>query len=572
MTSELTTLLDAAHDAMIAVDATGRITLFNSSAERLTGIDASKAIGTLAQETIPNTRLHIVLQTGEPELNQVQSLGANEIITNRVPVFDQNGRAVAAIAVFRTVNEVRDLAAEVTNLREIQTLLHAIIHSTQDAISVVDANGIGILINPAYTRLTGLEPEDVIGKSAEVDIAEGESVHLKVLQTRQAVRNAKMKVGHKGRDVIVNVAPILVGDELKGSVAVIHDVSEMRVLSEELERARKRIRKLEAKYTFEDIVGRSVAMTAAIAAAKQAAQTKATVLLRGESGCGKELFAHAIHNASDRKYNQFVRVNCAAINENLLESELFGYVEGAFTGARKGGKKGLFEEATDGTIFLDEIAELSMNTQAKLLRVLQEREIVRVGASAATAVNVRVIAATHVNLEQAISQGKFREDLYYRLNVLPIVIPPLRHRVEDIPLLTQMLIERFNHDFGRSVKKISEDALARLCAYDWPGNVRELENVIGRAMIQAQYQESTIELKQIDLPDSPMSIGIQRGLPGKATIAPLADVIREAERNALVTAIAATHDNKTEAARLLGISVRSLYYKLERLGLADSVK
>ncbi len=453
---------------------------------------------------------------------------------------------------------------------EAQTLLEAIINSTQDAISVVDAKGIGILINPAYTRLTGLQKDQVIGKSADVDIAEGESVHLQVLHTREAVRNVKMKVGPKRRDVLVNVAPILVGDELKGSVAVIHDISEMRALSDELERARKRIRNLEAKYTFDDILGTSVAMTASVEAAKRAAQTKATVLLRGESGCGKELFAHAIHNASDRKYNQFIRVNCAAIAESLLESELFGYVEGAFSGARKGGKKGLFEEANDGTIFLDEIAELSLNTQAKLLRVLQEREIVRVGGVSPIAVNVRVIAATHVNLEQAISQGKFREDLYYRLNVLPIVIPPLRHRMEDIPLLTQMMVERFNHDFGRSVKEISPEAMERLCDYDWPGNVRELENVIGRAMIQAKYQESTIERSQIDLPERKLAVPQQQKSAGDdPNIRILDDVVREAERSALLRAIAITHDNKTEAAHRLGISIRTLYYKLDRLGMTE---
>ncbi|MCI0183905.1 Arginine utilization regulatory protein RocR [Acidibacillus sp. S0AB] len=451
---------------------------------------------------------------------------------------------------------------------EIQTLLEAIIHSTQDAISVVDSDGIGILINPAYTRLTGLEEEQVIGKSADVDIAEGESVHLKVLQTRLAVRNVKMKVGPKGRDVIVNVAPILVGDELKGSVAVIHDISEMRALSEELERARKRIRKLEAKYTFEDILGTSIAMTAAVEAAKRAAETKATVLLRGESGCGKELFAHAIHNASDRKYNQFVRVNCAAIAEGLLESELFGYVEGAFSGARKGGKKGLFEEANDGSIFLDEIAELSLSTQAKLLRVLQEREILRVGGAMPIAVNVRVIAATHVHLEQAIAQGKFREDLYYRLNVLPIMIPPLRHRIEDIPILTHMMIDRFNLDFGRSVKRISEEALTRLSEYAWPGNVRELENVIGRAMIQAKYQDSTIESAQIDLPEHSVKASTHAITPFP-TIVSLEEIVREAERHALLEALNESNDNKTQAAKRLGISIRTLYYKLERLGISD---
>ncbi len=191
---------------------------------------------------------------------------------------------------------------------------------------------------------------------------------------------------------------------MKGSVAIIQDMSEIKELYRELERFRRLVRTLEAKYTFDDIIGESEAMRLALKEARQGAHTRATVLLRGESGTGKELFAHAIHNASDRKYNQFVRVNCASIPESLLESELFGYEEGAFTGARRGGKKGFFEEADGGTIFLDEIGELSLSTQAKLLRVLQEKEIVRVGGAKPVTVDVRVIAATHVDLEQAIQR------------------------------------------------------------------------------------------------------------------------------------------------------------------------
>ncbi|MCL6445972.1 MAG: sigma 54-interacting transcriptional regulator, partial [Alicyclobacillus sp.] len=264
--------------------------------------------------------------------------------------------------VHQDVAELRQLAAEVTDLREVQTLLEAIIQSTQDAISVVDRDGRGLLINPAYTRLTGLTPEQVIGKPADVDIAEGDSMHMRVLKTREPVRNVPMKVGPAGREVIVNVAPILVQGELRGSVGVIHDVSEIKRLTEELRSARQLIRTIQSKYTFDDIVGRSPTMVVAVEQAKRAAATPATVLLRGESGTGKELFAHAIHHASERRYAAFVRVNCAALSETLLESELFGYEDGAFTGARRGGKRGLFEEASGGTLFLDEIGDMTLST------------------------------------------------------------------------------------------------------------------------------------------------------------------------------------------------------------------
>src|SRR5690606_14521012 len=229
---------------------------------------------------------------------------------------------------------------------------------------------------------------------------------------------------------IVNVAPIIVAGKLKGSVAVIHDLSEIQELTTELKKAKQIIRNLEASYTFDDIIGNSPEMMIAIEQAKIGAKTPATVLLRGDSGTGKELFAHAIHNESDRKNNKFIRVNCAAIAESILESELFGYEEGAFSGAKHGGKKGLFEEANLGSIFLDEIGELSLSMQAKLLRVLQENEIVRVGGTKPISIDVRIIAATNVNLEKAIENHSFRKDLYYRLTRLPIYIPPLKERME----------------------------------------------------------------------------------------------------------------------------------------------
>src|SRR5690606_16184984 len=283
-------------------------------------------------------------------------------------------------------------------------------------INVVDEEGKALMINPAYTRITGLTEKDVIGKPATADISEGESIHMKVLKTRRPIRGAKLKVGPMKKEVLVNAAPVIVEGKLKGSVAVIHDISEIEKLTSELKRAQQMIRDLEATYTFDDIIGQSEEIKLAIDQAKIAAKTPATVLLRGASGTGKELFAHAIHNASDRKHNKFIRVNCAALSESVLESELFGYEGGAFTGAKSEGKKGLFEEANHGSIFLDEIGELSLTTQAKLLRVLQEKEIVRVGGTRPIPVDVRIIAATNANLEKKIREKTFREDLYYRLN------------------------------------------------------------------------------------------------------------------------------------------------------------
>ena len=419
------------------------------------------------------------------------------MITTRIPIIDENDHLIGALAVFKDITEAVRLAEEITDLKEIQTKLEAIFKSSDEAISVVDEHGCGIMINPAYTRITGLTEAEVIGKPATTDISEGESVHLKVLQTRRTVRGVSMRVGLNNKEVIVNGAPVIVDGKLKGSVGVIHDVSEIQALSRELHRARQIIRTLEAKYSFEDIIGTSDEMNIAIGQAKLAAKTPATILLRGESGTGKELFAHAIHDASDRKYNKFIRVNCAALSESLLESELFGYEEGAFSGAKRGGKRGLFEEAHNGSIFLDEIGELTANTQAKLLRVLQENEITRVGGTKPISLNVRVIAATNVNLEKGLLNGSFREDLYYRLNQMPIHIPPLRRRKEDIKDLSMRLIEKTNQVYGRNIEGLTERALVHLMDYDWPGNVRELDNILGRAIIFMNYNEKLIDANHL---------------------------------------------------------------------------
>ncbi|WP_124727227.1 sigma-54 interaction domain-containing protein [Staphylospora marina] len=566
---ELEAIIHSTHDGMIAVNRQGRITLFNRAAERMVGIKVAEALGRPVTEVIPNSRLEHVLRKGTYELNKKQTLHEGlEIVTNRVPVKDEDGKVIGAVAVFRDVSELKQLSRQVMDLESMKSLLQAIIDSSDDAISVVDANGTGILINPAYTRLTGLKPEEVIGKPADTDIVEGESMHMRVLKTRQPVRGVHLKVGPHRREVVVNVAPIIVDEELKGSVGIIHDVSELKQLSRDLERARRIIRTLEAKYTFDDIIGNSEAMRASLEQARQAAKTRATVLLRGESGTGKELFAHAIHNASDRKYNQFVRVNCAALSETLLESELFGYEEGAFTGARRGGKKGLFEEASGGTIFLDEIGELSPGTQAKLLRVLQEKEVVRVGGTKSIPVDVRVIAATNVPLEKAIQEKRFREDLYYRLNVLPIHIAPLRMRKEDLRDLSMHLIKKFNQEYGRNVEDIDPEAVRALHEHDWPGNVRELENVLGRAMINMGYSEKVMHLRHLP-PLNARPAPATTGTKDEAawTDRPLKEVLAEAELRHIEQTYLACGRNKTEAAKRLGISIRSLYYKLEKYGL-----
>ncbi|WP_071395704.1 sigma-54 interaction domain-containing protein [Bacillus tuaregi] len=559
-------IFNSTNDGMIVIDNDERVILLNKSAEKIMGTTKNHAVSKRIHEVIPSSHLPRVLRTRKVENNQELMLeNGVKIISTRIPLIDENGMLIGAVAVFKEITEAVHLAEQITDLKEFQTKLEAIFHSSNEAISVVDEHGIGMMINPAYSRITGLMEDEVIGKPATTDIADGESVHLKVLKTRREVRGVPMRVGPNKKEVIVNGAPIIVDGKLKGSVGVIHDVSEIKILNRELHRARQIIRKLEAKYSFEDIVGTSDIMKLALEQAKLAAKTPATILLRGESGTGKELFAHAIHNASDRKYNKFIRVNCAALTESLLESELFGYEEGAFTGAKRGGKRGLFEEADNGSIFLDEIGELTIGTQVKLLRVLQENEIIRVGGTKPISLNVRVIAATNVNLEKAMVNGVFREDLFYRLNQMPIHIPALRIRKDDISLLSSRLIEKINQEYGRNIEGMTVSALAKLQTYDWPGNVRELDNILRRAIIFMKYNESLIDVNHlIDLQTTmpPRQGGEKFKLEGT-----LAEMVEDYEKNIIARTLMKHSGNKTMTAKELGVSLRNLYYKLGKYNI-----
>ncbi len=445
---------------------------------------------------------------------------------------------------------------------ENKLLLQTIIDSLSDAVSVVDENGIGIMVNRAYTRITGLAEDEVLKKPATVDIAEGESVHMRVLQTGKPIKGVRMKVGPFRREVIVSCAPLIIKGELKGSVGVIHDISELRRVMEELERTRRLVRKLQARYTFDDIIGNSEQIDQVIERARQAAVTPACVLLRGECGTGKELFAHAIHHESDRSDKPFVRVNCASLTDTLLESELFGYADGAFTGAKKGGRKGYFEEASGGTLFLDEIGAMNSDAQARLLRAIQEGEITRVGESKTRQIDVRVIAATNAELEKMVEQERFRKDLYYRLNVFPIELPPLREIKSDIPLLVNYFISSYAEKYGRTVVETTPAVYRRLKQYDWPGNMRELQNVIARALINLDRDEVVIEERHLVMPF------VSHSEPGKNSPEPLDGSLKEMhqawEKEVLQQAMEQADGNKAEAARVLDISIRNLYNKLHQ--------
>lgn len=330
------------------------------------------------------------------------------------------------------------------------------------------------------------------------------------------------------------------------------------LLQNENNQLREKIKSLESQFTFGALVAKTHAMKSVFNLARKVAQYNTTVLILGESGTGKELVARAVHEASQRKAHPLIPVNCGGIPQNLLESELFGYVKGAFTGADHT-RKGLFEEADGGTIFLDEIGELPLSLQVKLLRVLQESEIRPVGKAQSRIIDVRVIAATSRDLEQMVGDGVFREDLYYRLNVLPIQIPPLRERREDIPLLCQHFIKKLNFSLNRNVKSISPGAMSHLLQHQWPGNVRELENAIERAMVLAEGDQ----LKEGHFPafhgPSKSEAGIEQLFKGFS----LKHAQKIIEKELIVKALKTTDGNRTQASRLLEISHPSLLSKMK---------
>ena len=313
-------------------------------------------------------------------------------------------------------------------------------------------------------------------------------------------------------------------------------------------------KKLTRTYVVQDIVTKSARMRDILGLCQEIASLRSTVLIQGESGTGKEMVARAIHNSGDRAQKPMVAVSCAALAETLLESELFGHEKGAFTGADQQ-KRGKFEMADGGTIFLDEIGDISPKLQVDLLRVLQERSFFRVGGSEEVRVDVRVIAATHVNLQQAVADGKFRDDLYYRLNVIEIRLPPLRERREDIPLLARHFLERLAHELGKDIGEISEGALKLLMDYHWPGNVRELENAVERAMVTCRNHVLTEDC---------FAFLATNGIAAKAWSAPAGMTLQEMERVLIVGTLQRTNGNIKESASILGIDRSTLYEKIKR--------
>lgn len=432
---------------------------------------------------------------------------------------------------------------------------------------IIDEKGIVRVFTDYYMRESGLRKEDVLGKPINEVFA-----HTRMLDV---LRTGKPIIGDlwelNGKKQIVSRVPILEDGVVIGvlGISIFRYMNDARsfarrvdAMFSELDYYKEEVQRIYgAKYALASIVGKSKAILEAKSVVNMIAPSSNPILIYGETGTGKELFAHAIHQESSRRQGPFIRVNCAGIPDNLIESELFGYDEGAFTGARKGGKPGKFELANHGSIFLDEVSELSWTAQAKLLRALQENEIERVGSTKLIPVDVRVISATNVPLNQLVAEGKFRKDLFFRLNAFNLKIPPLTQRMSDIPSLCEHFIKKYNRDNGTKIEGLNQEAYKLLASYHWPGNIRELNIVIERACMDAREGIITVQnLLRFS--------NEARHLPPKNieySGFDIKEAKREAEKATIIRALQVSQGNRTKASQLLGISRSSLYNKIEDL-------
>jgi PAS domain S-box-containing protein len=445
-------------------------------------------------------------------------------------------------------------------------LLELILDNIYNGVIVTDAEGTVIYFNKPYGQFLGIDPKTMIGKHA-TEVIENTRMHI-VAKTGKAEINKAHNI--KGRNMVVQRIPIKQGGKVVAvyGQVMFKQVSDVGKLAKELSFLQSKLKLYEEellslraeRYTFDSILGINPVILSLKKEAMRAAATSFPVLLTGESGTGKEMFAQAIHNASPRRLHPFIRMNCASIPRDLLESELFGYEKGAFTGANPSGKYGKLELANNGTVFLDEIGDMPHDMQPKILRVLEEKEIERIGGAAPVKLDFRLIAASNQPMEEMVNDGRFRKDLFYRLNVINLHIPPLRERRDDIIPIARNLLKGMTGNTSFPDIQIHPAAEEILINYDWPGNIRELANVLSR--VTCLLERDTIQPYDIPFFLRPGNVTV-----GAAARTSLDSVINTAEKDAIISALASVGNNKTAAAALLGIHRTHLYKKMNKYGI-----
>lgn len=545
---------------ILVVDEYYNVKFLNSEAFKILGLSDKDNID---EKILSDFKIESFLKSNrEYESHMLRYNGMDIIVVKKLIISMDSIEGVYII--FQKLDIYKEFIRQFDDGIESSPLLNTVMEATNDAIVYVNKDGYIEILSKPYAEFLGVDREIAIGKHVR-EVIENTRMDI-VIET--GVSEIAQVQEIKGKKMIATRIPVFVNGKVVGAVGKVlfKDVDELNSLYMKINKIEKELNLYKdefkkvnkAKYALDSIISVSKSMESLKELTKRAAKTNSNVLILGESGTGKELFAHAIHNNSRRIDAPFIKVNCGAIPYELLESELFGYEEGSFTGARKGGKIGKFKAADGGTIFLDEIGDLPMNMQVKLLRVLQDKEIERIGSNFSEKIDVRVIAATNKDLEKMVSEGMFRLDLYYRLNVVSIKIPPLRERKEDIPILSRHLVDKISRGENIRVDKISDNTLEYLKNYDWPGNVRELENILERAI---NFLEEETIIKPEHLPSK--ITGMTRNKQMKS----LKSILEEVEKQSIIDSLIISNGNKTLAANALDISRTSLYEKISKYNI-----
>lgn len=568
---ELQAVLDSVYNGIVACDTEGRITLLNSSAAALAGCLPEDVLGVFVDEIFPGIGLVDVVQTGESGLHCKLDFQGRTLLSNQTPIYNKEKVLVGAIGVFQDISELGKVTRELAEEKELAKELQDIIESSYDGFWITDGQGVTLYINGAYERISGIRKEEVLGRKMDELVEQGyfsDSVTLHVLRKRERV-TIMHEIRKTGKRVLITGNPIFnVAGEIVRVVTNVRDITELIELKQDLEQKEKQaaryqneLAQLRSSLVGDEVVVESYQMRQIYDLAAWVGQVDSTVLILGESGVGKELIAQTIVFSGERRNEAFIKVNCGALPENLLESELFGYEKGSFTGADKKGKLGMFELAHKGTLMLDEVAEIPLKLQVKLLRVIQEREIMRVGGTKPIKLDVRLIAVTNKNLEELVREGQFREDLFYRLNVIPITVPPLRERKEDLAPLIEHFLWKYNEKY-RLKKSIRRDVVELLLQYDWPGNVRELQNIVERMVVLSR--EEVVGLENLPLQIKPLLESEQHFFGDAAKANFLKEALFALEKKLVLTALQ-RYGTTRRAAEALGVDQSTVVRKFQRI-------
>jgi PAS domain S-box-containing protein len=483
---ELQTVLQSAHSGIISIDKDLHIQIINAAGKRMLNLSSKDILG----QSIPNIYLALkmkdVMDTGQTIFGDKLFFNNRILITNISQLRHKN-EAVGAVAIIQDISDFENISEELKYTKELKGELDTIIESSFDGIYLTDNFGKILRVNDAFVRITGIKKEELIHKTMK-ELFEG-GIFKQDIPLLDILKGEPITISQEvntGKTILVTSSPI--PDNHNNIIRIVHnvrDITELNRLKKQLEKAENESQHYKEQLQImksNKYIAKTQKSKDLIKLVMNLSKIDVTVLLLGESGVGKDVIAEMLHENSLRKERPMISINCAAIPENLMESELFGYDPGAFTGANKKGKIGAFETANGGTIFLDEIGEMPLALQSKLLRTIQKKEIAKLGGNTLTKIDVRIIAATNRDLWDMVTQNLFRKDLFYRLNVVPITIPPLRERKEEIPDLVFHFTQLFNKKYDLN-KRFDEKIFPELLKYDWPGNIRELENIVERSMI-----------------------------------------------------------------------------------------